>query len=361
MMKNLRITLAAISVFALVLLLPKQLFSQNHTGADLIKTADKIHKKVLTIDTHNDSALRLNNPDARPGVKIQVTFPFMKEGGLDAAFFAIYIKQGKRDSVSLLAANSYTKAQLQKFKDYTLSYKGTAIALNTKDLLKNKRQGIVSVVQAIENGYALKKDISEVEVFYKMGVRAITLCHNNNNDICDASMDTLTEHGGLSDFGAQIVKEMNRLGMLIDLSHASTATLYDVLEVSNLPVIASHSGVYNIKNHNRNLKDDEIKAIAAKGGLIQVATGGFFLSDKPKELVTVKDIADHIDYVVRLVGIKHVGIGTDFDGGGGVVGLEDASKMKNITIELLSRGYTRKELKLFWGGNLIRLMKIHFL
>ncbi|MFA5849279.1 MAG: dipeptidase [Bacteroidales bacterium] len=360
-MKNLKITPAMFYMLIIALIMPKQLISQNRTEAFLMESAEKIHKKVLTIDTHNDSALRLNNPDpAKPRV-LQVTFPYMKQGGLDAAFFAIYIKQGKRDSMSLSDANVYTKAQLKKFKEYTESSRDAAIALNTKDLLRNKRRGVVSVVQAIENGYALKKDVSEIEVFYKMGVRAITLCHNNNNDICDASMDTITEHGGLSEFGIQVVKEMNRLGMLIDLSHSATSTLYDVLEVSSLPVIASHSGVYNIKNHNRNLKDDEIKAIAAKGGLIQVATGGFFLSDKPKELVTVKDIADHIDYVVRLVGIKHVGIGTDFDGGGGVVGLEDASKMKNITIELLRRGYTRKELKLFWGGNLIRLMKVHFL
>jgi len=360
-MKKLKIIRAVFCVLTIAFVLPLQLLSQNPRDATPIKRAEKIHKNVLTIDTHNDSALRLNNPDPSKPRVIQVTFPYMKQGGLDAAFFAIYIKQGKRDSSSLSIANIYTKAQLKKFKEYTESYKGAAIALNTKDLLRNKRRGVVSVVQAIENGYALKKDVSEIEVFYKMGVRAITLCHNNNNDICDASMDTLVEHGGLSGFGIQVVKEMNRLGMLIDLSHSSTSTLYDVLEVSSLPVMASHSGVYNIKNHNRNLKDDEIKAIAAKGGLIQVATGGFFLSDKPKELVTVKDIADHIDYVVRLVGIKHVGIGTDFDGGGGVVGLEDASKMKNITIELLRRGYTRKELKLFWGGNLIRLMKTHFL
>jgi len=359
-MKNFTNTLAITSLIAVLYLIPTILLSQNYSESDLIRKADKIHKRILTIDTHNDSALRLNNPNAKPGVKIQVTFPFMKQGGLDAAFFAIYIAQGKRDSTSLAEANRYTKEQLIKFKNYTEASGIAAIACNVKDLQRNKKKGIISVVQTIENGYALEKDVKEVEVFYKMGVRAITLCHNKNNDICDASMDSAAEHGGLSQFGVLVVKEMNRLGMVIDLSHASTKSLFDVLEVSKLPVIASHSGVYNIKNHNRNLKDDEIKAIAAKGGLIQVATGGFFLSDKPKESVTVKDIADHIDYVKKLVGIKHVGIGTDFDGGGGVVGLENASKMKNITIELLRRGYTERELKLFWGGNLIRLLKVHF-
>ncbi|MEN6618704.1 MAG: dipeptidase [Rikenellaceae bacterium] len=360
-MGNLFNTLVRVSVLTVVVLVPSRLLSKNYSETDLIRKADKIHNRILTIDTHNDSALRLNNPDAKPGVKVQVTFPLMKEGGLDAAFFAIYVAQGKRDSVSLSEANKYVKGELLKFKKYTESYDGAALAYTVKDLLRHKEKGVISVVQTIENGYALETDIKEVEVFYKMGVRAITLCHNKNNDICDASMDSVAEHGGLSQFGIQVVQEMNRLGMVIDLSHASTATLYDVVKVSKLPVIASHSGVYNIKNHNRNLKDDEIKAIAAKGGLIQIATGRFFLSEKPKESVTVKDIADHIDYVKNLVGIKHVGIGTDFDGGGGVVGLENASKMKNITIELLRRGYTEKELELFWGGNLIRILKVHFM
>jgi len=360
-MKNFTNTLAITSLIAVLYLIPTILLSQNYSESDLIRKADKIHKRILTIDTHNDSALRLNNPNAKPGVKIQVTFPFMKQGGLDAAFFAIYIAQGKRDSASLAEANRYTKEQLIKFKNYTEASGIASIALNVRDLRRNKRKGLISVVQTIENGYALGKDLSEIEVFYNMGVRAITLCHNKNNDICDASMDSVAEHGGLSPFGYQVVSEMNRLGVVIDLSHAATKTLFDVLAVSKLPVIASHSGVYNIKNHNRNLKDDEILAIAAKGGLIQVATGGFFLSDKPKEMVTVKDIADHIDYVVKLVGIKHVGIGTDFDGGGGVVGLENASKMKNITIELLRRGYSRRDLRLFWGENQLRLLKRNFL
>jgi microsomal dipeptidase-like Zn-dependent dipeptidase len=354
-------TLARYAVVALALLSSTVLLCQNQTDSVLIIKADAIHKRILTIDTHNDSALKLNNPDLKPGIKMQVTFPYMKEGGLDAAFFAIYVKQGKRDSASLSEANSYAKDQLLKFKDYTESYEGARIAYSVKDLLKNKKDGVSSVVLAIENGYVLGKNIGQIEEFYKIGVRAITLCHNGNNDICDASMDSVTEHEGLSEFGNKVVREMNRLGIIIDLSHASTETLFDVLQVSTKPVIASHSGVYNIKNHNRNLKDDEIKAIAAKGGLIQVATGGFFLSDRPREMVTVKDIADHIDYVRNLVGINHVGIGTDFDGGGGVVGLENASKMKNITIELLRRGYSENDLRLFWGGNLIRLLKVHFM
>ncbi len=352
--------LAKTCVFLIASLLPLSLFSQDIPDSALIKRANEIHSRILTIDTHNDTALCINNPDGDYGVtKGQVTFPFMKAGGLDAAFFAIYLEQGKRDSVSLAAATLYAKREMQKFKKYVEHYKGAAIAYSSKDLLHNKRMGIISVVIAIENGYALGSDIRQIEKFHKIGVRAITLCHNKNNNICDASMDSVAEHGGLSGFGYKVVREMNRLGIIIDLSHASSETLSDVLEVSKLPVIVSHSGVYSIKNHRRNLKDEEILAIAAKGGLVQVATGKFFLSDKPKNMVTVADIADHIDYVRNLVGIEHVGIGTDFDGGGGVVGMENASKMKNLTIELLKRGYSEKDLELFWGGNLLRLLKVH--
>ncbi|PKP06894.1 MAG: hypothetical protein CVU10_04875 [Bacteroidetes bacterium HGW-Bacteroidetes-5] len=352
-------TLARYSVISAALIFPAVLVSQNHTEAELIKKANSIHKRVLTIDTHNDTALRINNPNSATRVTTgQVTFPLMKEGGLDASLFAIYIGQGERDSVSLIKATEYVKEQLSKFRSYVESYPTVSIAYNSEDLLRNKKERITSVVLAIENGYAIAKDISNLEMFRDMGVRAITLCHNLNNEICDASMDKQSEHNGLSAFGIEVVKEMNRLGIIIDLSHASTKTLFDVLKVSKNPVMASHSGVYSIKNHNRNLKDNEMRAIADAGGLIQIATGRFFLSELPKDSVNVSHIADHIDYAKKIVGIDHIGIGTDFDGGGGVVGLENASKMKNLTIELLRRGYSESELEKFWGANFLRFLKM---
>ena len=340
--------------FAVVALSTSALYSQS-----LEQKAAQIHKNFFTIDTHNDTALHINNPEAEYRVaKGQVTFPMMKEGGLDAALFAIYIGQKERDDESLLMATQYVSDNLSRFRKYVEDYKGVSIAYNSDDLLRNKKEGITSVVFAIENGYAIGKDISNLERFRDMGVRAITLCHNLNNDICDASMDKVPEHNGLSPFGELVVKEMNRLGIIIDVSHASTKSVFEILKVSSKPIMASHSGVWAIKNHNRNLKDEEIKAIAKAGGLIQVATGRFFLSELPKESVTVAHIADHIDYVKNLVGIQHVGIGTDFDGGGGVVGMENVSKMKNLTIELLKRGYTPEELEMFWGGNFIKFLKV---
>ena len=332
--------------------------SQALVNKRFVEAANRIHKKYLTIDTHNDTALHINNPDAQYRVtKGQVSFPMMKDGGLDAAIFAIFIGQKERDAKSLDSAINYVTENLERFRRYVENYKGVSIAYNSQDLIRNKENGVTSVMLAIENGYAIGKDISNLEKFRDMGVRAITLCHNLNNDICDASMDKAPEHNGLSEFGVEVIKEMNRLGLIIDLSHASTKTLFDVLEVSTKPVVATHSGVYSIKNHNRNLKDQEIKAIAKKGGLIQVATGRFFLSELPKDSVTVSHIADHIDYVKNLVGIDHVGLGTDFDGGGGVVGMENVSKVKNLTIELLKRGYSESDLGKFWGGNFIRFLR----
>ncbi len=347
-------------IVAMSAIVPLQLHAQSDKEISYIKKAERIHKSVITIDTHNDTALNFNDPDAtRTVAKGQVTFPMMSEGGLDAAFFAIYIGQGPRDEASNKEANFYVADQLLRFKSYVENSDLARIAYNAEDIRSNKRAGKISVILALENGYPFGKDISQVERFYRYGVRAVTICHNYNNDICDASMDSVSEHGGLSPFGYKVVEEMNRLGIIIDVSHASSQTLADVLETSKLPVVASHSGVYSIKNHKRNLKDDEIRAIAARGGLIQVATGRFFLSNKPKSEVTVKDIADHIDYVRSLVGIKHVGIGTDFDGGGGVVGMETAAKMKNLTIELLKRGYSKRELRFFWGENLLRILRAH--
>ncbi len=328
----------------------------------LIEKAKRIHKKIISFDTHNDSALKINKLNLGENVNnIQVTFPMMKHGGLDGAFFAIYIGQKSRASDSVLIARNYVDSQLLKFKNYVERSDDASVVTSAKEIIQNKNEGRISVLLALENGYPIGKDISQVKRYYNMGVRAITLCHNLNNDICDSSMDSVTEHKGLSEFGYRLVKEMNRLGMIIDVSHASSETLSDIFKVTALPVIASHSGAYSLKNHKRNLRDNEIWAIASTGGLIQVASGKFFLSDKPKEEVSVKDLADHIDHIRAIAGIEHIGLGTDFDGGGGVVGMEDASKMINLTVELLKRGYTHRDLELFWGGNLIRIMKIHFM
>lgn len=342
-------------------------FAQDRPAADTLtpaqyrELADRIHRQYITLDSHNDTAEWINHPDLEDYSvqKGQVSFSMMKEGGLDCAFFAIYLEQNARDARSLDSAYRYARNELEMFRQYVAAHAGEAeIAYAPEDIARIKKAGKSAVVLAIENGYALGDRLERVDEFYDLGVRYITLCHNGNNNICDAALDKSgPEHGGLSDFGRQVVRRMNELGMMIDVSHAASSTLRDVLACSTAPIVATHSGARALKDISRNLTDEEMKAIASRGGDIQTATGRYFLSALPKNEVTVKHLADHIDHIRNTVGIEHVGLGTDFDGGGGVVGLENVSKMKSLTVELLKRGYTPEELGLFWGGNLLRVWK----
>jgi membrane dipeptidase len=271
------------------------------------------------------------------------------------------------------------------------------LALNSRDAIKNKKQGKTSIFIGVENGYPIGKDIGKIKEFYDLGARYITLCHTKNNDICDSSTDTLY-YDGLSEFGISVVNEMNRLGMMIDVSHASDRSFFDVLKISKKPVIASHSCARAICDNPRNLTDSMLVALAKNGGVIQLcilsdyvkksppdplrdsamkavrATYNNFedLSDArmkearaawqetdaryPRPLATVKDAVDHIDHIVKVAGIDYVGIGTDFDGGGGLADCPDVAHLPAITLELMKRGYTENDLRKIWGGNLVRVM-----
>jgi len=250
----------------------------------------------------------------------------------------------------------------------------------------------------LENGYPLGNDPGNVELFYGLGARYITLCHTRNNDICDSSTDS-TEHNGISEFGETVVAEMNRLGMMVDVSHISDKAFYDAIRLSKTPVIASHSCARALCDNPRNLDDAMLRALAENGGVIQMCIlsnyvktpdpnprrdsaqaalrlkyNGFrdlteeemnkarkewYAIDDiyPQKLATVSDVADHIDHIVKTAGIRHVGIGTDFDGGGGVEGCADASELGNITLELVKRGYSARQIRLIWSKNLLRVMR----
>ena len=259
----------------------------------------------------------------------------------------------------------------------------------------------------IENGVSIGEDLSLVEKYYDLGVRYITLCHSRHNQICDSSSPKEPLHNGISDFGKKVVAEMNRLGIMCDVSHIAEKSFWDLIEISKAPIIATHSGCAELNPHNRNLTDDQLKALAENGGVIQiVALGGFLKAEMPEhrkaisELRTeiglpsrremwrmsqedrealspkieefekrrieiekvypptnLKDFVDHIDHVVKVIGIDHVGIGTDFDGGGGIPGFNNHGEAKNVTDELLSRGYKTKDIKKIWGGNLLRVWR----
>jgi membrane dipeptidase len=325
----------------------------------------------------------------------------MEEGGLDGAFFAVFVGQRERDD----AGNAYAKRRaLQLFDSIHSAVQRNAgmarLAFSASDLGKIHRTGEIAVFIGIENGFTLGRDVSLVKHYYGLGARYITLCHTSNNDICDSSTDPGgPEHHGLSEFGREVVHEMNRVGMMIDVSHISDEAFYEVLEITEAPVIASHSNARAVCDHPRNLTDDMISKLAANGGVVQLCvlseyvarTEAFPARDSakmdvirkyghwnelddstrklfdrdwlalddvfPPRLASVEQFCDHVDHVVNLVGMDHVGFGSDFDGGAGLEDCYDVTGLPGITFELLRRGYSRAELDQFWSGNFLRVMK----
>jgi membrane dipeptidase len=386
-----------------LLLVTLILASCKNNEEKLIKQADKIHASILTVDTHCDTPMEFTDPAFDLGVKHDdgcVDFPRMNEGGLHAEFFAVFTGQGPRNDstfnkVHKKALNIFNAIHNNVGKNPLLA----EIATTPEDAYRIKKAGKIAAFIGMENGYPIGKDISRVKEYFDLGARYITLAHTKNNDICDSSTDPDgPENNGLSPFGIQVVKEMNRIGMMVDISHISDKSFFDVLKVTNAPVIASHSSCRALCASPRNLSDDMLLALKENGGVIQICILGNYLKtpdpnpeldSKLKELqkkygdynaltdslkkvvrnefreiqktyeksATVKDVVDHIDHVVQVIGIDYVGIGTDFDGGGGVDGCRTASEMKNITIELLRRGYSKSDITKIWGGNIMRVLQ----
>lgn len=378
------------------------------TQETIEQKAEKIHDEIVSIDTHTDTPLNFLDPDFDIGkwnsfeeTYTRVDFPRMKAGRLDASFMAVFIGQGKRTKEGNENAKNRAleifNALNSKVNNYTDQAK---IAYNANDVYRIKKSGKSTVYIGVENGYPIGQDINMVSELYKLGARYITLCHTKNNDICDSSTDKEgTEHNGLSEFGEKVVSEMNNLGMMIDVSHISDSAYYDVLKLSNAPIIASHSSVRHICNNPRNFSDEMLYALKENGGVIQICILSDYIKETapnpqrdsalniirkkynhfeglteeeyhqaviewretnkkyPKDLATVSDAVDHIDYVVNKIGIDYVGIGTDFDGGGGLKDCKDVSEMKNITIELLKRGYSKEDIKKIWGENFLRVFR----
>jgi membrane dipeptidase len=324
----------------------------------------------------------------------------MKEGGLHAEFFAVFTGQGPRNDT---AYNNVHQKALEIFnaihKNVEKNSSMAGIALSPDDAYKLKKEGKIAAFIGVENGYPVGKDLTRIRQYYDLGARYMTLSHSKNNDICDSSTDPDgAENDGLSLFGTRVVEEMNKLGMMVDISHISDKSFYDVLKLTKTPVIASHSSCRALCGSPRNLSDDMLLALKENGGVIQICILGNYLktpepnpemeqklkelgakygdynglADSVKKLMraeyrnirktyekpaTVKDVVDHIDHVVQVIGIDYVGIGTDFDGGGGVEGCRTASEMKNITVELLRRGYSKSEIAKIWGENIMRVMQ----
>lgn len=378
----------------------------NETESELIERALSIHKKVLTLDTHADTPLRMIEPGFSMSDRhdpnetgSKVDYPRMIEGGLDAIFFAAFVAQDIRNDKGNFRAKNLCVQMIDSIlSSIQQNSDVVGLALNPEDAYSLEKQGKRAIYIGIENGYPIGGDLSNIETYYKKGVRYITLVHSSNNDLADSATDPAgPEHNGISEFGSKVVKEMNRLGIMVDVSHGSDAVFYDAIKISKAPIIATHSNARSVTNHKRNMTDDMLKLIAKNGGVVQLTMLSNYLRDpvpnitaeklkkellssiKPIDQMTtleketmrkrlneidnkypiapanLKNVVDHIDHIVNVAGIDHVGIGCDFDGGGGIDGVFDVSQVMNITIELVKRGYNEDQIAKIWGGNLIRV------
>jgi len=336
------------------------LFNWLVSEASSFAEAKRIHNRIITLDSHCDTPMFFSEGFtaqmfAKRTDKVLVDLPKMREGFLDASIMVAYLKQGERDAESLLAATAKANRILTQIEEMVAANcTEVDIAYKPSDIARLKHAGKKAIMLGIENGYAIGKDLSLLEHFAKRGIVYMTLCHNGDNDICDSAKGN-AEHGGLSPFGEKVVQEMNRLGIMVDMSHAAESSFYDALEVSKKPIVCSHSSARALCDHPRNLTDDQMKALARKGGVAQVTMYNGFLRTDGK--ATIIDAVEHLNHMVNIMGVEHVGIGTDFDGDGGVPGMANASEVINFTRRLLRERYSEEQIQMIWGGNFLRVME----
>lgn len=374
----------------------------------LVARALAIHDRVLTLDTHADTPLRIIEPGFDMAERhdpketgSKVDYPRMKEGGLDSIFFAAFVAQDIRDDDGNSRAKELGLQMIDAVLDsIEANAEDVGLALTPEDAYSLEDEGKRAIYIGIENGYPIGSDLSNVELYYDKGVRYITLVHSSNNDLADSATDDEgPEHGGISAFGEEVVREMNRLGILVDVSHGSDEVFFDAIATSKAPIIASHSNARAVTDHKRNMSDEMLRLMAENGGVVQLTMLSGYLRDIPENperdaamealradmkpagemtqderaamraafqeinekypnpSATVTHVVDHIDHIVEVAGIDHVGIGCDFDGGGGIDGVFDASEVMNITIELVRRGYTEEEIEKIWAGNFMRVFR----
>ena len=382
------------------------------TEAELFAKAKEIQAKVISIDTHVDIPFDFASPAydmMKPGVRgQQVHIPTMIEGGLDVPFLIVYMGQGER------TVSGYAKAAADAFTKFSAIHRATdelykdhlELALTAADVRRIVGSGKKATVIGMENGYAIGKDLRLLDAYYDYGARYLGLLHNGHNDLGDSAQPNRTkkepdaEHNGLSPLGKQVVTRLNELGIMADISHASMKTALDMIAISKAPVIASHSSVKGVFDHPRNVSDDVLDAIKKNGGVVQIVAFDPYLRAAPAEktqaiaalqktmgirsgadidrlqpgqlqayeaeLATIENtwpkagvanLVDHMDYAIKRIGIDHVGISSDFNGGGGIRGWSNAAETINVTLELVRRGYTEEQIAKLWGGNLLRVME----
>lgn len=362
----------------------RRLFKWLVDCAENFHVAKELHKRVLTLDTHCDTPMffpqgvQFDRRDPR----ILVDLHKMTEGRQDAVTMVAYLPQPKigetfSSKIDLKGIRDHNPELLARYpglgeetpritptqyadlifdKIESIVQKNSrylSIARTPADLYNDKRNGRKSIMLGIENGLAIERELANLKHFAQRGVVYITLCHNGDNDICDSARGCNT-HDGVSSFGEKVIREMNDLGIMVDLSHGGEKSFYDALDISRVPIVCSHSNCKALCDVPRNLTDDQLRALAAKGGVAHTTLYGGFLRKDGE--ASVLDAVDHLEHAIRIMGIDHVGIGTDFDGDGGVRGMADSSELINFTIRLLRRKYSERDIEKIWGGNWLRVM-----
>ena len=355
----------------------QKLFKWFVNEADSFRTAKQLHTRILTLDTHCDTPMFFPQgvDFAKRDPRILYDLHKMTEGHQDAVTMAAYLPQPRigetfsskidieglkrfnpelTDVLNNLTPTSYADLIFNKIEKIVKdNNRYLSIARTPSDLYEDKRKGRKSIMFAIENGLALEGDLANVKYFAQRGVTYITLCHNGDNDICDSARGS-NLHGGVSMFGAAVIREMNRNGIMVDLSHGAEKSFYDALEISSQPIVCSHSNSKVLCNVPRNLTDDQLRALAKKGGVAHITLYHGFL--RKEGTASVLDAIAHLEHAISIMGIDYVGIGTDFDGDGTVCGMADASEMINFTRHLLARKYSERDIEKIWGGNWLRVM-----
>jgi len=363
--------------------------TQGSTDVQLLQKAQQIHLNTTTLDTHDDINIQnfTDSLNYTQDTDTQVNIPKMERGGLDVAWFIVYTGQGElnAEGYQKAAANAQSKfdAIHRLVKEYVPNKIG--LAVSSKDVDSLRKIGKKVAMIGVENAYPLGEDLNQVKRYYDLGARYMSLAHNGHNQFSDSNtgeFDNTAKHNGISELGKKLIDSMNYYGIMVDISHPSKEAIRQTIAHSKAPVIASHSGVRALSDHPRNLDDEQLQWVKENGGVVQTVALALFVNKEKHEKyrealktlgnpedkealtalkkefppVDVADFVDHIDYIKNKIGIDHVGISSDFDGGGGIEGWQDASETFNVTLELVKRGYTEEDIAKIWSGNLLRVL-----
>ena len=328
-----------------------------------ISCNDQIETQIITIDTHNDINVAnfTDSLNYTMNTDSQVNLPNMIAGGLDVAWFVVYTAQGELDDDGYASAMDNAISKFDAIDRLVNEFAPDQIelALTSDDVRRIHSNGKKVAMIGVENAYPMGLDTSNVRKFWERGARYVSLSHNGHSQFSDSNtgeFDGTSLHNGLSDLGKEVVELLNYYGLMIDISHPSKEAIKQMIELSMAPVVASHSSARALRDHPRNLTDEQLELIKENGGVVQTTALGSFLTDRKDPPPNMSDFMDHIDYMVKKIGIDHVGISSDFDGGGGIIGWNDASETMNVTDELRDRGYSDSEIEKLWGGNILRVL-----